>query len=188
MRLKNAIFNVGLLNAFDLRPQATLDCYTVFDLPSRKSLCHEPPYWLKYQSETWFITVNCRERGHNQLCHSGVAEVIFESVRFRNEQKVWFCELLLLMPDHLHALISVHPDSSLRKVVSDWKRWLARNHDLKWQANFFDHRIRNDASLHEKWLYILNNPVKKGYCSSMDDWEFVWCDLEDGKGLRMRNA
>ena len=29
-------------------------------------------------------------------------------------------------------------------IVGDWKRWLATRHNIRWQENFFDHRVRNE--------------------------------------------
>ena len=44
---------------------------------------------------------------------------------------------------------------------------------IKWQRNYIDHRLRDDESLAEKADYILNNPVRAGFVSSVDEWSFL---------------
>jgi hypothetical protein len=66
------------------------------------------------------------------------------------------------------------------KVISDWKRYLARHARLHWQRDIFDHRIRNEASLQGKWHYILQNPIRAGLVTAVDQWPYVWIN-----GIRM---
>ena len=75
-------------------------------LPQRKKLPHERPLWLRPEDEVFFITVCCEPRGKNALCYPHVAREIFDSVEFRNQNAIWYADLVCLMPDHLHALIS----------------------------------------------------------------------------------
>jgi hypothetical protein len=46
--------------------------------------------------------------------------------------------------------------------------------NCSWQKNFFDHRIRNNASFREKWAYILMNPGRAGLVSAGAVWPYVW--------------
>ena len=50
----------------------------------------------------------------------------------------------------------------LSNIVRDFKRITARRTGVRWQRNYFDHRVRKDESLAEKVDYILNNPVRAG--------------------------
>ena len=74
------------------------------------------------------------------------------------------------MPDHLHALLSFNPEKKMSTVIGSWKSYLTRNRGIKWQTNYFDHRIRNEAELTIKYQYILNNPVAKGLCKEVETW------------------
>jgi REP element-mobilizing transposase RayT len=69
------------------------------------------------------------------------------------------------MPDHLHALLAFPPDKKMSNVIDTWKSFHAKQSDISWQANYFDHRIRTDAELEEKAAYIRRNPVVKGLCA-----------------------
>jgi len=142
-------------------------------LPRRKILSHDVPDWVP-DGVTFFITINTVPRGNNQLAIPAVAEGLVESLVVRIEKGQWWPWLMLFMPDHVHGLITFAPDQTMQKVVRDWKRFMARNAGIHWQRDFFDHRIRNETSLAEKWNYIIQNPVRAGLVTSAEEWPFVW--------------
>jgi putative transposase len=152
-------------------------------LPKRKILSHDVPSWVP-DGATFFITVNCVPRGQNQLAIPAAADALMESLIVRIEKGQWWPRLVLFMPDHLHALIAFSPDHPMEKIIRDWKRYTARSAGIHWQRNFFDHRIRNEESLAEKWNYILQNPVRAALAPTPESWPYVWIneDDRDGKG------
>jgi len=142
-------------------------------LPKRKCLFHDVPPWVP-DGATFFITINCLPRGQNQLAVPAAVEALVESLVVRIEKGQWWPRLMLFMPDHVHGLICFPSDQDLQRVISDWKRYTSRHVSIHWQRDFFDHRIRNEASLAEKWNYIVQNPVRAGLVSSAEDWSYVW--------------
>lgn len=80
----------------------------------------------------------------------------------------------MLMPDHVHALLAFPVESRMSRVIGEWKHYASRQWSICWQANYFDHRIRDGHSLAEKYRYILRNPVVKGLCQREEDWPWVW--------------
>jgi putative transposase len=143
-------------------------------LPQRETLPHQVPSWVNPQNEIYFITINCRERFNNQLALPEISEKLFATVRHRQEKLLWWPHLFLLMPDHLHALLSFPlSGKQQRTVVSKWKEWTAKDLGLLWQRDFFEHRLRHDESRREKVDYILNNPVRQKLVSRSEDWPFV---------------
>ncbi len=58
----------------------------------------------------------------------------------------------------------------MSEVIGMWKKYHHRKNCIKWQDNYFDHRIRNDKELSEKSIYIRQNPVVKGLCSRPEIW------------------
>ncbi len=141
--------------------------------PARKILPHQVPGWVP-DGQWFFITINCREQGANQLCQAKTAGAIFEAATHHHESQAWYCKLLLLMPDHLHAVIAFSRRESMKKFVTEWKRYLARTAQINWQRDFFDHRLRNDNELTEKMQYIRMNPVRKGLCERMEEWPWIY--------------
>ncbi|HOW65765.1 MAG TPA: hypothetical protein P5186_23380 [Candidatus Paceibacterota bacterium] len=143
--------------------------------PAPKKLPHEIPLWVDPHKEVYFITVNCRERCRPQLTQAKAAEVIFESFVHRQLTFLWWPHLLLLMPDHLHALLSFPPSGKpLRGIISKWKEWIAKKTGTVWKDDFFEHRLRGYESLREKADYILANPVRAGLAAKAEDWPFVY--------------
>ena len=145
---------------------------------------HEIPLWVDPSKETYFITINCAERGPNQLARAETAEPLVDTVRHRQEKFLWWPHLFLLMPDHLHALLSFPPSGKpIRLVISKWKEWTAKQLDIDWQEDFFEHRLRREESRREKAVYILANPVRAGLVSRPEDWPFVYFGNGQGAGF-----
>jgi len=142
-------------------------------LPERKKLPHGTPFWVP-DDAVFFVTVNCRERGINSLCHAPVAAMIRASVEFRMVRGDWWVHLFLLMPDHLHMLVSFPRDRSMRTVVHKWKEFVAKQGDIRWQRDFFDHRLRLDESRAEKAAYIRANPARAGLIKEGEIWPYQW--------------
>lgn len=81
---------------------------------------------------------------------------------------------MLLMPDHLHALLGFPPTESMNQVIRSWKHFLTWRHGIKWQRDYFDHRLRNHEGHEEKTAYIRNNPVRAGLAKAPADWPYAW--------------
>ena len=145
------------------------------EVPRRKTLPHEVPSWIDPQKEVFFITINCAQRIANQLAKPGVSDRLLETVRYRQEKYLWWPHVFLLMPDHLHALLSFPPSGKpLKLVISQWKEWTAKQIGIRWQRDFFEHRLRHDESWREKADYILQNPVRKKLAARPQDWPYVY--------------
>lgn len=97
-----------------------------------------------------------------------------ETISVRIERRQWWPLLILFMPDHVHALIAFPMGQDMPKIIREWKRYTAKTFGIRWQRDFFDHRIRNEESLDEKWHYIVENPVRAGLVNLPDDWPYVW--------------
>ena len=73
---------------------------------ARKTLQHEIPDWVG-DGAVLFITINCKPRGQNQLAQPTHVDAIEpRSLHHQQSAGAWWVHLLLLMPDHLHALVS----------------------------------------------------------------------------------
>ncbi len=142
------------------------------DLPQRGRLLHEIPAWVP-DGSLFLITINCAVRGQNQLAHAGVGDAVLAAGAFNHERHVWFCRVMLLMPDHLHAILASGREPGMKAVVANWKRFLAAKHDIQWQRDFFDHRLRDHHEETEKLDYILRNPMRRGLVDRVEDWPWV---------------
>ncbi len=142
-------------------------------LPERKSLPHGIPSWLKNGS-VYFITICTQPRGLNQLAKPCVFNELRSSLEFYQERGDIWVDLLLLMPDHLHAIISFSLQKEMKKTITDWKRYTSRHCGIIWQRDFFDHRLRNNKSIYNKAHYIRMNPVRAGLIDNHQNWPYIW--------------
>ena len=136
--------------------------------PRRQKLDHNTPGWV--EEPEYFITVCCQNRQNNSLCHPRIGRVAFESAQYLQKELFWNCELLVLMPDHLHLLVSFTGRKSMPLVMTIWKRWMAHRGKIRFQKGFFEHRLRSVASGCQKWTYIHSNPVRSGLTGDPLAW------------------
>src|SRR4030095_15069941 len=105
------------------------------DLPKRARLPHEIPSWVS-EGSFFFITLHCEARGTNQLCRAGVGDALFAAPAHNHDTFAWHCRLMLLMPDHLHAIIAFPREPGMKKTVANWKHFLATHQKVEWQRDF----------------------------------------------------
>jgi putative transposase len=139
-------------------------------------LCHAVPDWVGAGSY-FHIRLRTARENRTLLTQPEIALKLLESVRHYHDRGRWHSLVFLLMPDHAHALIAFPLESRMSRVVGEWKHYTSRAAGIKWQTNFFDHRIRNRFGLAEKYAYILRNPLVKGLCATESDWRWVWMPL-----------
>jgi len=140
------------------------------------------------------------ESGEKYLQQEAVATIVTNSLRFLDQQSyelIAYC----VMPNHVHAVfkplltavelkaasadsgrlyfISEHP--SLSRVMKSLKGFTAREankhlkrHGAFWEAESYDHWVRDDVELDRIVTYVLNNPVKAGFVKQWQEWQFSY--------------
>ena len=81
-----------------------------------------------------------------------------------------------VMPNHVHAVVRPLSPHSLSGVVQSWKGFSARMANCQlgrsgafWQAESYDHLVRDAAELAHAVRYVAENPVRAG----LSDWPWV---------------
>src|SRR5690349_5381806 len=100
----------------------------------RKRLDHTTHFAGRFGA-VYFITICCQQRGSNQLCHEDTAKTLCDTGQIYHTRGRWNLSLMLLMPDHLHALIGVDGRDSLSQLIRDYKRISAKLANVQWQRN-----------------------------------------------------
>lgn len=76
-----------------------------------------------------------------------------------------------VMPDHVHLLITLGTHLTVSQVVAKIKAAVTRQHPaMRWQLNFFEHRLRDSASAEDFAFYIFMNPYVAGLCRLDQPW------------------
>ena len=90
----------------------------------------------------------------------------------------------VLMPDHLHWLLSLEGDAKLADVMRRFKSRSARavNGVLGrtgpiWQRAYYDHALRRDEDLRLVARYLIGNPLRAGLATEVGRypyWDAIW--------------
>lgn len=136
-------------------------------------LQHEVPGWVK-AGAVFQVRRRADVSQFPLLTDTELAERLLVAERNYDEPNEWRRLLMLLMPDHVHALLAFPSGKAMATVVRSWKRYAARSLGVKWQVNFFDHRARSDRELAEAGSDVRRNPVAKGLCAKEEEWRWVW--------------
>jgi putative transposase len=142
-------------------------------LRRRERLPHVTPPWLESDA-VLLLTICTAPRGANQLCDPLVANFIVGAIRHHDERCAWLSHACVLMPDHMHLLVTVPPTTPLQRVVVNLKRYVARERRVRWQQDFFEHRLRANEHFDAKLEYLRMNPVRAGLVDQPDRWPFFY--------------
>ena len=113
------------------------------------------------------------------LSNPEVARVIFETFEWLETQGriKWIC--IMVMPDHIHAVIQLGRNQTLPKIMHSLKIFTARQINKQWgecgqvwQEGYHDHGIRRDESLSEIINYCYHNPVRQGLVNQAKDYPY----------------
>jgi len=120
-----------------------------------------------------FITFSCHQR--LPLLNNDHARIIFEEtlekLRVRHRFYVFG---YVLMPEHVHLLISepkTHPLATTLSVLKrETSKFLRRNRAQFWQTRYYDFNTFTQPKFTEKLRYIHRNPVERGLATNPEDW------------------
>ena len=119
--------------------------------------------------QTYFVTIVVADRTRLLQSHRSAGllrEILFH---YRDEKRYWL-HPFVIMPDHLHVLITPASDQSLERCIQCIKggfshslRAMTENHGEIWQRSFHEHRIRDAADYRHHCEYIANNPPNRDF-------------------------
>ena len=121
-----------------------------------------------------FITFSCYQRMPllTRTMGYGAFERELETVRRRY---AFVVAGYVLMPEHVHLLVSEPQVSTLAVVLQVLKQQTSRK--LKrpgeaqfWQRRYFDFSVYNEEKTVEKLRYMHRNPVKRGLVARPEEW------------------
>jgi putative transposase len=118
-----------------------------------------------------FINFGCYHRSE----HLGTAaarqlfERSLEAMRIRYEFVV---AGYVVMPDHVHLLVSEPKQALLSKAIQALKLSVSVQSSQRpfWQARYYDFNVHNEEKRIEKLRYMHRNPVKCGLVERPEDW------------------
>ena len=127
------------------------------------------------------ITIATRNRA-TLLTTPGIPDIIFECFDWfeTNERLKWIC--IMVMPDHIHAVLQLSNKQTLSKLLQSFKRFTAKQinaHLVRtgplWQVNYYEHGIRYDESLNKIIRYCYENPVRRKLVKQPEEYPYWRC-------------
>jgi len=113
---------------------------------------------------TFFVTTVTWQR--TPIFRNGEkAGLMLDVLAHYQDQKKYVLHEFVVMPDHLHLLITPAPDISLERAMQFIKggfsyRLGQSKRGLTWQESFANHRIRDQHDYEAHAGYIRTNPVR----------------------------
>jgi len=142
-------------------------------LPRRKQLPHGIPSWV-HQGARHFITMRCREQGVTPFADAATAQKIIDSACHYDAIGKWYLWRMVVMPDHIHFIATFDLSKGIKKTIQTWRTYHIKANAIRFQDDFFEHRLRDEDAFSEKCEYIRMNPVQKGLVSCPEDWSYQW--------------
>jgi REP element-mobilizing transposase RayT len=108
-----------------------------------------------------------------------IAALVSNAFKFFADQR-YRLHAWVVMPNHAHAVFWPFEGESVSEILHSWKSYtskeakkiLQRDASSFWQAESFNHWIRDDDERGRLVTYVQNNPVKACLCSSPEDWKW----------------
>ncbi len=133
----------------------------------------------------WDEALDNTASGPRWLAQPRIAELVANSLHYRHA-RVFDLDTFCIMGNHVHVLFTPFARSdgtyiALSAIMQSLKGYTARqvnkllNREGQfWQHESYDHIVRNAAELQRIRLYILNNPVKAGLVTNLEEWPWSY--------------
>ncbi len=150
-----------------------------------KHLPHLSKFWSS--NPIFFITTCTYHREPILACEQN-AQILIDEWRSAYERHGWLVGRYVIMPDHVHFFCAFEGElsktghNSLSYFMQNWKQWTSKRmikanlacpirlSPPVWQKEFIDHLLRSEENYRQKWLYVVENPVRKELISNSEDW------------------
>ncbi len=118
-----------------------------------------------------FITFSCYRR---QKWLDPATRRLFELALERARVKYGFFIVgYVVMPEHVHLLVSEPEREGLATAIQAMKQSVARRRGGRfWQERYYDFNVWSERKRIEKLRYMHRNPIKRGLVTSPEQWEW----------------
>jgi len=135
------------------------------------------PWGLKRYQQSGnfhFVTFSCYRR--KPKLGTAQRRAIFEmALEHTRVQYRFVVAGYVVMPEHVHMLVSEPEVATLARALQSLKQSVSRTLALRadepfWQERYYDFNVYTEDKHVEKLRYMHRNPVKRGLCSSPENW------------------
>jgi REP-associated tyrosine transposase len=130
------------------------------------------------QAGVYFVTMDTWER-HAVFINTDLAKIVVEQIVSCRDRGFYKLHAFVLMPEHLHVLLTPNEDASIEKVMQMIKGGSSHRIGKEkpqafpiWHRSFHDRWIRDAEQFWQAKSYIEQNPVKAGLAQAAE--EYAW--------------
>jgi len=142
------------------------------------------------QNHSYYLTVVTQHRRPILIDN---IELLRDSFRRSKERYDYTIDAIVILPDHIHMIITPQNPKDYSKIIALIKRSFTYGLDIKtkeeakfnlsassyrrnlsgiWQKRFYEHTIRDEKDYAEILDYIRTNPIKHGFVENIKDWQY----------------
>ena len=126
------------------------------------------------ETRTYLLTaVTAQRRSVFQV--SATAELLERTILDYRDQGKFLLHAFVIMPDHLHVLITPAPDVSLEKAMQYIKGGFSfrlKSKSEVWMRSFNESQIQTADKFRNCVRYIVENPVRRGLVSTAEAYPY----------------
>ena len=157
-----------------------------------KPIRNADPANIRSSERAFFVTTKA-SAGRYLLQSERNALLLIEVLRTYVAQGRFQLHDFVIMPNHIHLLITVNSGMSVERAMQLIKGGFS--YRLKketgylgevWQRGFSDARINSSESWEQHRRYIAENPVRAGLCVAADQYPFCFAYLANQKARRLK--
>jgi putative transposase len=150
------------------------------------------PDRIQSSSRTFFVTTKT-SMGRALLQSERNAMLLVDVLRTYAAARKFEVHDFVVMPDHVHLLITVHEDTTIERAVQSIKGGFSYRLRKEfgcegevWQRGFSEVRVNDVESYRRHREYIAQNPVKAGLVGSPEEFPFCFTSLtrQKAQGLK----
>ena len=107
--------------------------------------------------------------------HETTARLLMDTLVHYREQGKFLLHEFVIMPDHIHALLTPAPDISLERAMQFIKGGFSYRLKFRgpvWQQSFTNHRVRDSRDYENHRGYIRMNPVRARLAERPEDYPY----------------
>lgn len=122
------------------------------------------------------------DNGHGAcwLRQPAIALLVSDALRHFDNRR-YSLHAWCVMPNHVHVVVRPLGAHTLAAILKSWKGFTGKDANRRlmrvgafWQAEYYDHLIRDAADFAHSVRYVLENPSRVGLL----DWPWVWASDE----------
>jgi putative transposase len=103
------------------------------------------------------------------------AQLLIETLAHYRDERKFLLHEFVVMPDHIHAMLTPAPEISLEKAMQFIKggfSYRLKSLPPLWQASFTNHRLRDLEDYEHHRNYIRMNPVRARLAERVEEYPY----------------